>query len=169
MLPAESSAMPCTSRIGIGYDSHRLADARPLILGGVRIAHSQGLIGHSDADVVLHALTDALLGAIGAGDIGQHFPDTDPRWKGAASAIFLREALRLVRAHGGAMGNVDVTLLGEAPKVAPHRDAMRRSIAELLELEEDRHGDADAGQLKRRVRQLSRSTGVREYGDEKPD
>jgi 2-C-methyl-D-erythritol 4-phosphate cytidylyltransferase/2-C-methyl-D-erythritol 2,4-cyclodiphosphate synthase len=88
--------------------------------------------------VALHALTDALLGAIGAGDIGQHFPDTDPRWKGAASAIFLREALRLVGARGGSIGNVDVTLLCEAPRIAPHRDTMRRRIAELLGLEEGR-------------------------------
>jgi 2-C-methyl-D-erythritol 4-phosphate cytidylyltransferase/2-C-methyl-D-erythritol 2,4-cyclodiphosphate synthase len=88
----------------------------------------------------LHALTDALLGAIGAGDIGQHFPDTDPRWKGAASAIFLREALRLVRARGGTIGNVDVTLLCEAPKIAPHRAAMCRRIAELLELDQSRVG-----------------------------
>jgi 2-C-methyl-D-erythritol 4-phosphate cytidylyltransferase/2-C-methyl-D-erythritol 2,4-cyclodiphosphate synthase len=107
-------------------------------LCGIRVAHTHALQGHSDADVALHALTDALLGAIGAGDIGHHFPDTDPRWKGADSAIFLREALRLVGARGGTIGNVDVTLLCEAPKVAPHREAMRRRIADLLNLEVDR-------------------------------
>ena len=101
------------------------------MLGGIAIPHGRTLAGHSDADVALHALTDALLGAIGAGDIGQHFPDTDPRWKGAESAIFLREALRLVRARGGTIGNVDVTLLCEAPKIAPHREAMRTSSVRL--------------------------------------
>src|ERR1700747_1250021 len=98
-------------RIGYGFDIHALVPGRRLVLGGVEIPSDRGLAGHSDADVALHALTDALLGAIGAGDIGQHFPDTDPRWKGAASAIFLREALRLVGARGGTIGNVDVTLL----------------------------------------------------------
>ncbi len=125
-------------RTGQGFDVHRLVPGDHVWLCGVRIAHTHTLLGHSDADVALHALTDALLGAIGDGDIGQHFPDTDPRWKGAASAIFLAEALRLVRARGGTIGNVDVTLLCEAPRIAPHRDAMRRRIAELLGLEEGR-------------------------------
>ena len=125
-------------RTGQGFDVHRLVAGDHVWLCGVRIAHTHALEGHSDADVALHALTDALLGAVGAGDIGQHFPDTDPRWKGAASAIFVREALRLVHARGGAIGNVDVTLLCEAPRIAPHRDAMRWRIAELLELEADR-------------------------------
>ncbi len=119
-------------RTGQGFDVHRLVPGDHVWLGGVRIAHTHGLQGHSDADVALHALTDALLGAIGAGDIGQHFPDTDPRWKGAASHIFLAEAGRLVAARGGSVGNVDVTLLCEAPKIAPHREAMRRRIAEIL-------------------------------------
>jgi 2-C-methyl-D-erythritol 4-phosphate cytidylyltransferase / 2-C-methyl-D-erythritol 2,4-cyclodiphosphate synthase len=127
-------------RTGQGFDVHRLVAGDHVWLCGVRIAHTHTLEGHSDADVALHALTDALLGAIGAGDIGQHFPDTDPRWKGAASAIFLREALRLVRARGGTIGNVDVTLLCEAPKIAPHREAMCRRIAELLELDQSRVG-----------------------------
>jgi 2-C-methyl-D-erythritol 4-phosphate cytidylyltransferase / 2-C-methyl-D-erythritol 2,4-cyclodiphosphate synthase len=122
-------------RTGQGFDVHRLVAGDHVWLCGLRIAHTHALEGHSDADVALHALTDALLGAIGAGDIGQHFPDTDPRWKGAASAIFLREALRLVRARGGTIGNVDVTLLCEAPKIAPHREAMRQRIAELVDLE----------------------------------
>jgi 2-C-methyl-D-erythritol 4-phosphate cytidylyltransferase / 2-C-methyl-D-erythritol 2,4-cyclodiphosphate synthase len=125
-------------RTGQGFDVHRLIAGDHVWLCGIRIAHTHTLEGHSDADVALHALTDALLGAIGAGDIGQHFRDTDPRWKGAASAIFVREALRLVRARGGTIGNVDVTILCEAPKIAPHRDVMRRRIAELLELEEAR-------------------------------
>ncbi|HET6926956.1 MAG TPA: bifunctional 2-C-methyl-D-erythritol 4-phosphate cytidylyltransferase/2-C-methyl-D-erythritol 2,4-cyclodiphosphate synthase [Hyphomicrobiaceae bacterium] len=125
-------------RVGQGFDVHRLVMGDHVWLCGVRIAHTQALEGHSDADVALHALTDALLGAVGAGDIGQHFPDSDPRWRGAASSIFLAEALRLVRARGGTIGNVDVTLLCEAPRIAPYREAMRRRIGELLELEEAR-------------------------------
>jgi 2-C-methyl-D-erythritol 4-phosphate cytidylyltransferase / 2-C-methyl-D-erythritol 2,4-cyclodiphosphate synthase len=135
---AELAAGRPDVRVGQGFDVHRLVAGDHVWLCGVRIAHTQALEGHSDADVALHALTDALLGAIGAGDIGQHFPDFDPRWKGAASAIFVGEALRLVRARGGKIGNVDVTLLCEAPRIAPHRDAMRRRIAELLELDEAR-------------------------------
>jgi 2-C-methyl-D-erythritol 4-phosphate cytidylyltransferase/2-C-methyl-D-erythritol 2,4-cyclodiphosphate synthase len=135
---AERTAGATDVRTGQGFDVHRLVVGDHVWLCGVRIAHDHALEGHSDADVALHALTDALLGAIGAGDIGQHFPDTDPRWKGAASAIFLREALRLVRTYGGTIGNVDVTILCEAPKIAPHRDAMRRRIARLLDLEEAR-------------------------------
>jgi 2-C-methyl-D-erythritol 4-phosphate cytidylyltransferase / 2-C-methyl-D-erythritol 2,4-cyclodiphosphate synthase len=125
-------------RAGQGVDVHRLVPGDHVWLCGVRIPHTHALEGHSDADVALHALTDALLGAIGAGDIGQHFPDTDPRWKGATSSIFLSEALRLVGARGGTIGNVDVTLLCEAPRIAPHRDAMRRRVAELLGLDETR-------------------------------
>ena len=135
---AERAAVGPDVRVGQGFDVHRLVAGDHVWLCGVRIAHTQGLEGHSDADVALHALTDALLGAIGAGDIGQHFPDSDPHWRGAASGIFVGEALRLVRAHGGTIRNVDVTLLCEAPRIAPHRDAMRRRIAELLELEEAR-------------------------------
>jgi 2-C-methyl-D-erythritol 4-phosphate cytidylyltransferase/2-C-methyl-D-erythritol 2,4-cyclodiphosphate synthase len=135
---AERTAGGPDLRVGQGFDVHRLVPGDHVWLCGVRLAHTQGLEGHSDADVALHALTDALLGAIGAGDIGQHFPDFDPRWRGAASAIFVQEALRLVRACGGRIGNVDVTLLCEAPRIAAHRHAMRRRIAELLELEEAR-------------------------------
>ena len=135
---AERAAGGPDVRVGQGFDVHRLVAGDHVWLCGVRIAHTQGLEGHSDADVALHALTDALLGAIGAGDIGQHFPDSDPHWRGAASGIFVGEALRLVRAHGGTIRNVDVTLLCEAPRIAPHRDAMRRRIGELLELEEAR-------------------------------
>jgi 2-C-methyl-D-erythritol 4-phosphate cytidylyltransferase/2-C-methyl-D-erythritol 2,4-cyclodiphosphate synthase len=135
---AELAADGPDVRVGQGFDVHRLVAGDHVWLCGVRIAHGQALEGHSDADVALHALTDALLGAIGAGDIGQHFPDGDPRWRGAASGIFVVEALRLVRARGGKIGNVDVTLVCEAPRIAPHRAAMRRRIAELLELEEAR-------------------------------
>ena len=135
---AERTAGGPDVRAGQGFDVHRLVPGDHVWLCGVRVPHTQALEGHSDADVALHALTDALLGAIGAGDIGQHFPDSDPRWRGAASAIFVQAALRLVRARGGRIGNVDITLLCEAPRIAPHRDAMRRRIAELLELEEAR-------------------------------
>jgi 2-C-methyl-D-erythritol 4-phosphate cytidylyltransferase/2-C-methyl-D-erythritol 2,4-cyclodiphosphate synthase len=125
-------------RTGQGFDVHRFVPGDHVWLCGVKLAHTHALEGHSDADVALHALTDALLGAIGAGDIGQHFPDTDARWKGASSHLFLTEALRLLRAQGGSVGNVDVTILCEAPKIAPHRQAMRRRIAEILGLEEAR-------------------------------
>jgi 2-C-methyl-D-erythritol 4-phosphate cytidylyltransferase / 2-C-methyl-D-erythritol 2,4-cyclodiphosphate synthase len=134
----ENAGIAPDVRTGQGFDVHRFASGDHLWLCGVRLAHTHSLEGHSDADVALHALTDALLGAIGAGDIGLHFPDTEPRWKGAASHLFLEEALRLVRAQGGSIGNVDVTILCETPKIAPHRDAMRRRIAEILGLEEAR-------------------------------
>jgi 2-C-methyl-D-erythritol 4-phosphate cytidylyltransferase / 2-C-methyl-D-erythritol 2,4-cyclodiphosphate synthase len=119
-------------RTGQGFDVHRFAPGDHVWLCGLRIAHTHALEGHSDADVALHALTDALLGAIGDGDIGQHFPNTDERWKGAPSHLFLAEAARRVRALGGALSNVDVTILCEAPKIAPHREAMRARIAEIL-------------------------------------
>jgi 2-C-methyl-D-erythritol 4-phosphate cytidylyltransferase/2-C-methyl-D-erythritol 2,4-cyclodiphosphate synthase len=127
-------------RTGQGFDVHRLVAGDHVWLCGVRIPHTHGLEGHSDADVALHAVTDALLGAIGEGDIGQHFPDTDPRWKGAASHIFLAEALRRVAAGGGAISNVDVTILCEAPRIAPHREAMRRRIADILAIDVGRIG-----------------------------
>ena len=122
-------------RVGSGYDVHRLADGEELWLGGVRIDHPQGLSGHSDADVALHALTDALLGAIGEGDIGSHFPPSDPQWKGASSDKFLRHAATLVAQHGYAVGNIDLTIICEAPRIGPHRNAMRLRIADLLGLE----------------------------------
>lgn len=125
-------------RTGQGFDVHRFTAGDHVWLCGIRIAHSHGLEGHSDADVGLHALTDALLGAIGDGDIGQHFPNTDARWKGAASHVFLADALRRVQARGGRITNVDVTILCEAPKISPHRDAMRQRIAEVLEIEASR-------------------------------
>lgn len=128
------------SRVGLGYDSHRFAPGRPLMLGGVRIEHASGLAGHSDADAVLHAVTDAILGAIGAGDIGEHFPDTDPQWRGADSAIFVRRAMELARQAGLRVANCDVTVLCEAPKLTPHKAAMRQRIAELLGVGPDRVG-----------------------------
>jgi 2-C-methyl-D-erythritol 2,4-cyclodiphosphate synthase len=121
-------------RIGEGWDTHALVAGRPLVLGGVRIAHSHGLLGHSDADALLHAITDALLGAAGLGDIGRHFPDTDAAFKGADSAQLLAEAARRVRAEGWDIGNVDSTIVAQAPKMAPHIPAMRERIAAVLGL-----------------------------------
>ena len=130
---AEDFAMTLPAvRTGMGFDVHRLAAGEELWLGGIRIEHDRGLAGHSDADVALHALTDALLGAIGDGDIGTHFPPSDPRWKGASSDSFLVHAARLVAEAGYGIGNVDLTLICEEPKIGPHRPAMRARIAELL-------------------------------------
>ena len=119
-------------RVGSGYDVHRLADGEELWLCGVKIAHSQGLAGHSDADVAIHALVDALLGAIGQGDIGSHFPPSEPEWRGASSDRFLSHAVTLAAEAGYAIGNVDITLICEAPRIGPHREAMRARLAELL-------------------------------------
>ena len=119
-------------RIGIGYDIHRLVSGRPLILGGVRIDHDLGLDGHSDADVLIHAIIDALLGALALGDIGQHFPDTDPEWKGADSLALLGGVMDLVGGEGYAVGNVDAVLVMQRPKLRPHIDAMRGTLAEAL-------------------------------------
>lgn len=119
-------------RTGSGYDVHRLAVDEELWLGGIKIEHSQGLAGHSDADVAIHALVDALLGAIGAGDIGSHFPPGDPQWRGASSDRFLRHAVALIGDAGYAIGNIDLTIICEAPKIGPHREAMRARLAELL-------------------------------------
>ena len=121
-------------RVGQGIDVHTFDASRPLILGGVRISDTGGLAGHSDADAVLHAITDALLGAAGAGDIGQYFPSTDPRWKDADSAVFIREARRVVAEMEAEIANVDVTVVAERPKLAPFRDAMAAKIAKLLDL-----------------------------------
>jgi 2-C-methyl-D-erythritol 4-phosphate cytidylyltransferase/2-C-methyl-D-erythritol 2,4-cyclodiphosphate synthase len=119
-------------RIGTGYDVHRLADGEELWLCGVKIDHPRGLAGHSDADVAIHALVDAVLGAIGAGDIGSHFPPNDPQWKGASSDLFLAHAVKLAVEAGYRIGNVDLTIVCEAPKIGPHREAMRARLAELL-------------------------------------
>ena len=119
-------------RVGEGWDVHQLVAGRKLILGGVEVPHSTGLLGHSDADVLLHAITDALLGAAGLGDIGRHFPDTDPRFRGADSSVLLAEAARRVRAAGWEIGNVDSTVIAQAPKLAPHIPAMCQRIAATL-------------------------------------
>ena len=119
-------------RVGQGFDAHRLAPGRPLRLGGVGIPHDRGLAGHSDGDVLLHAIASALLGALGAGDLGQHFPSSDERWRGAESTVFLREAVAHVRSRGLAVSNLDATVIAEAPRLAPHQEAMRRSVAALL-------------------------------------
>ena len=121
-------------RIGSGTDVHAFGPGDFVMLGGVRIPHSRGVVAHSDGDVVLHALCDALLGAAGLGDIGQHSKDTDPRWKGADSKGFVRHIIEMLRSRKLRVGNADVTVLSEAPKVGPHRDEIRRQIAELLEV-----------------------------------
>jgi 2-C-methyl-D-erythritol 4-phosphate cytidylyltransferase/2-C-methyl-D-erythritol 2,4-cyclodiphosphate synthase len=122
-------------RTGQGFDVHRFTAGDHVWLCGIRLPHTQALAGHSDADVALHALTDALLGAIGDGDIGQHFPNSDPRWRGAASHLFLADAARRVRDRGGAISNVDITILCEAPRIATHRETMRARVAEILEVD----------------------------------
>lgn len=125
-------------RTGLGYDAHRFGPGDKVWLCGLAIDHDHSLVGHSDADVALHALTDALLGAIGAGDIGDHFPPSDPQWRGAASSVFLRHAADLVTARGGHIVNIDLTLICEQPKIKPHRQAMRENLAALLNLPLDR-------------------------------
>lgn len=120
-------------RIGHGFDVHKFGGEGPVIIGGVAIPYEQGLVAHSDGDVALHALTDALLGAIAAGDIGRHFPDTDDKWKGANSRELLKDIYRRVKEQGYRLGNADVTIMAQAPKMAPHIDAMCAAIAEDLE------------------------------------
>jgi 2-C-methyl-D-erythritol 4-phosphate cytidylyltransferase/2-C-methyl-D-erythritol 2,4-cyclodiphosphate synthase len=121
-------------RTGMGFDVHAFAGEGPVMLGGIAVPHHRGLAGHSDADVVLHAITDALLGAAGLGDIGEHFPPSDPQWKGASSDRFLAHAVELLRAHGAILDHVDCTIIAEEPKVGPHRSAMRARIAEIAGL-----------------------------------
>jgi 2-C-methyl-D-erythritol 2,4-cyclodiphosphate synthase len=121
-------------RVGIGHDTHRLVAGRPLMLGGVRVEHSRGLAGHSDADVVLHAVTDALLGAAGLGDIGEAYPDSDQRWRGADSRFFLRETLARLNQAGWAPVNLDVTIHAQEPKLGPIKSAIRANLASLLGL-----------------------------------
>lgn len=123
-------------RIGEGWDTHALVEGRPLVLGGINIPHDKGLLGHSDADALLHALTDALFGAAGMGDIGRHFPDTAEAFKGADSAVLLAEAARRVREQGWEVVNVDSTIVAQAPKMAPHIPAMRIRIAQTLGIDE---------------------------------
>ena len=124
-------------RIGEGWDIHALVPGRPLIIGGMQIPHSAGLLGHSDADVLLHAITDALVGAAGLGDIGTHFPDTDARFRGADSAALLAEAMRRVRERGWVVNNMDSTVIAQAPKLAPHIAGMRAVIAQALGVGEE--------------------------------
>ena len=138
MAEARLSEALCDIRTGQGFDVHAFGEGDRLYLGGVEIAHDHGLSGHSDADVLMHAITDALLGAIADGDIGSHFPPSDPQWKGAASEIFLRHALNLVRARGGLVAHVDATLICETPKIGPHRDRIRANLARLMGLALDR-------------------------------
>lgn len=123
-------------RVGQGIDVHAFGDDRPLVLGGVRISETGGLEGHSDADAVLHALTDALLGAVGAGDIGDYFPSSDERWRGAESAAFVRQARRILSERSAEIANVDITVIAQRPRLASHRQAIRASIARLLDLPE---------------------------------
>lgn len=126
-----------TTRIGYGFDSHEFRPGIPLRIGGVALAHDKGLGGHSDGDVLLHAITDALLGAIAAPDIGALFPPSDPNWKGADSVIFLQEALKRVRDAGYAVGNLDASLILASPKIGPHAEAIRARVAELLGVSAD--------------------------------
>ena len=125
-------------RIGHGYDVHRLVEGRDLILGGVKIDFELGLLGHSDADVLLHAISDALLGAAGLGDIGRHFPDTDPKYKGADSRVLLRHVVKLVRENGYSISNVDVTMIAQKPKLKDHIPQMVKNIAADLQIPENR-------------------------------
>ena len=128
-------ATDCPFRVGEGWDVHALVEGRPLILGGVRIPHTHGLAGHSDADALLHAITDAILGAAALGDIGRMFPDTDEQWKGADSAVLLAEAARRVAENGWRIVNIDSTIVAQAPKLAPHMGAIVARIADVLGLE----------------------------------
>ncbi len=126
--------------VGIGYDVHRLMHERKLVLGGVHIPHTLGLDGHSDADVLMHAICDAVLGALGKGDIGTFFPNTDPRWRNAPSRIFLEEAARQATLHNARIVNIDATIIAQEPKVMPHAEAMKHNIANALNIGPDRVG-----------------------------
>ena len=135
---AGRASSAAAGRVGVGYDLHRLVEGRPLVLGGVTVPSERGALGHSDADVICHATTDAILGAARAGDIGQHYPDTDPRWKGASSTDLLKEVVGLVRERGWGIENVDVVVILERPKIGPHRDAIQSRLAEALGIDADR-------------------------------
>jgi 2-C-methyl-D-erythritol 2,4-cyclodiphosphate synthase len=128
------------NHVGIGYDVHRLAAGRKLVLGGVEIPHPTGLLGHSDADVLMHAICDAVLGALGERDIGHFFPNTDPRWAGAPSRVFLEEAAKQAAHRQGTIVNIDATLIAQQPRIGPHLDAMKANIAEALGIETRRIG-----------------------------
>ena len=135
---AERALAGTETRTGMGYDVHRFGPGDHVMLCGIAVPHSHGLIGHSDADAGLHALTDALLGAIGAGDIGDHFPPSDPKWAGAPSDVFLKHAAELIAARGGRIVNLDLTLICERPKIGPHRETMRARVSEIVGTSEDR-------------------------------
>jgi 2-C-methyl-D-erythritol 2,4-cyclodiphosphate synthase len=120
------------NRVGIGYDVHPLVEGRKLFLGGIELAHNKGLDGHSDADVLIHAIADAILGALGAGDIGHHFPNTDERWRGVSSLVFLREIRLLLEKRRAVLENVDASVIAEAPKIAPHLEKMKTALGEAL-------------------------------------
>ena len=126
-----------TMRVGMGYDVHKLVEGRDLILGGVKIPHTLGLLGHSDADVLLHAIMDALLGAAALGDIGKHFPDTDPKYKGISSIKLLEHVAKLIEEKGYVVENIDATIIAQKPKLLPHIDQMIKNVADALELSED--------------------------------
>ncbi len=145
-------------RVGSGFDVHAFAPGRPLKLGGVEVAYARGLLAHSDGDVLLHALTDALLGAAGLGDIGAHFPDTDERWRGADSRVLLREVVSRVRADGWRIENVDCTLIAQAPKIAPYVQAMRDTIAQDLGI--DRAAVSVKGKTTERLGFTGRGEGI---------
>jgi 2-C-methyl-D-erythritol 2,4-cyclodiphosphate synthase len=125
-----------TIRTGLGFDAHRFSHNRKLILGGIEIGYDRGLSGHSDADVVFHALGDALLGAAALGDLGTHFPDSDPAWKGASSKIFIERIVEMLTSDQWKICNVDITIIAQVPKISPHREAIRKSIAQTLNLDE---------------------------------
>jgi len=128
------------NRVGIGYDVHQLVEGRRLFLGGIEIAHGKGLDGHSDADVLIHAIADAILGALGSGDIGHHFPNTDERWRGVSSLVFLEEIRRMLEQRGATLENIDASLVAEAPKIGPHIDKMKTVLGKALGLTPDRVG-----------------------------
>lgn len=123
-------------KVGIGYDVHRLVEGRKLIIGGVEIPHEKGLLGHSDADVLLHAIGDALLGAAGLGDLGEHFSDKDPQYKGASSLVLLKKIVALLQKHGYKINNVDAVVIAESPKLSPYKLQMKKNISEVLEISE---------------------------------
>ncbi len=139
-LTAQAALAAGDVRVGVGYDVHAFGPGYEIILGGVAVPHSRGVVGHSDADVALHALTDAVLGAIGDGDIGQHFPPSDPQWRGASSDRFLADAVARVASRGGMIAHLDVSVVAEGPKLAPYREAMRARIAEICGISIDRVG-----------------------------
>src|ERR1700744_389530 len=128
------------NRVGIGYDVHQLVEGRKLFLGGIELAHDKGLEGHSDADVLIHAIADAILGAIGEADIGHHFPNSDERWRGVSSLVFLAEIVKIVRAKGFVLENVDSSLIAEEPKIGPHLQLMKERMGQALGLTPDRVG-----------------------------